>query len=62
MDRKQAETRVQMWLVVSDIMMEKPNYEMARRLANLIYNLSDKTEVYTSGFIYDCWCMYKNEH
>ena len=61
MTRKEAETRVEMWLGVSGLTEQKPNYGQAHKLCNLIFNLTDGSEIYTTGFVYDVWRVLRNE-
>ena len=55
MDRQQAFQRVQTWLAVYGLLNVRPNYEQANKLSNLIFNITDRKEVYSTGFIFDIW-------
>ena len=61
MDRKQAFQRVQMWLAVSGLLDVKPNFGQASKLANLIWDITNHEEVYSTGFIFDVWEVLRNE-
>lgn len=56
MDRKRAFERVQLWLAMADCTKKSPSMSVAHKLANLVYNLTNGNEVYSTGFIYDVWC------
>lgn len=55
MDRKQAINRVILWLGIAELTNKRPNYEQASKLSNLIFNITDRKEVYSTGFIFDIW-------
>lgn len=55
MDRKQATNRVILWLGIAELTNKQPNYGQASMLSNLIFNLTDHKEVYTTCFIFDVW-------
>ena len=61
MTRSEAEARVQLWLVLTEEMNNVPSYETASRLSTFIYNLTDGKEVFSTGFIYDTWKMYRGD-
>ena len=61
MDRKTAFARVQLWLAISEFIKDCPSISQAHKLANLIYNLSEGSEVYSTGFVYDVWSELRGE-
>ena len=60
MTRREAEERAQLWLAVSGLLEGKPEYEKAHQLCNVIFNITDGAEVYTTGFMYDVWRILQN--
>ena len=61
MDRQRAFERVQLWLGLSEFVKMRPSMAGAHKLANVVYNITDGKEVYTTGFVFDVWCELRSE-
>ena len=55
MTRKEAFQRVQLWLGIAGLLDKNPDAGTAHNLCNLIWNLTEEKEAYSTLFVLEVW-------